>query len=93
MICHVGPGKPVPIALLAAAVRFNTMLGVLIAAVGVMPLSASGCGPTGWTAISLATVATYADGEYRPTLHVAAYSEPKNSIRVEPLPRHFGIVP
>ena len=69
------------------------MLGVLIAAVGVMPLSASGGGSTGWTAISLATVATDADGEYRPTLHVAAYSEPKNRIRVTPLLRHFGIVP
>jgi len=41
------------------------VLALLIAAVGVMPLSTPGRGSTCRAAVALATVATDADGEYR----------------------------
>ena len=75
LICHVSLGSPLPIALLAAAVCLSAVLALLIAAVGVMPLSPPGCGSTSRAAVALATVATGADSEYRPTLRAATYSK------------------
>jgi hypothetical protein len=88
LICHASLESPLPIALLATAVCLSAVLALLIAVVSVVSLSTSGCGSTCRAAVALATVATDADGEYRPTLRVATYSEPKNSIHVNP-----GIMP
>jgi hypothetical protein len=93
MICHVSLGSPLPIALLAAAVCFSAALALLIAAVGAMPLSTPDCRSTCWAAVALATVATGADSEYRPTLRVDTYSQPKNSIHFNARRRHSGIMP
>jgi len=46
-------------------VCLSAVLALLIAAVGVMPLSTPGRGSTCRAAVALATVATDADGEYR----------------------------
>jgi hypothetical protein len=89
----VSLGSPLPIALLAAAVCLSALLASLIAAVGVMPLSTPDCGSTCWAAVALATVATDADSEYRSTLQVATYSQPKNSIHVNARTSHSGIMP
>ena len=93
LICHGRPARPLPIAPLAAAVRLSAFLTLLIAAVGLVPLSAPGRGSTRWPAIALATVAADADSEYRPALRVATYSQPKNSIPVNARMGHSEIMP
>jgi hypothetical protein len=89
----VSLGNPLPIALLAAAVYLSAVLALLIASVGVMPLSTPDCGSACWAAVALATVATDADSKYRTTFPLATYSQPKNSIDGSGRMRHSGIMP
>ena len=93
LICHVSLGSPLPIALLAAAVCLSAVLALLIAAVGVMPLSPPGCGSTSRAAVALATVATDTDCEYGPAIRVTANPKPKNSVLVDVHIGHKEIMP
>jgi hypothetical protein len=72
--------------------RLSALPALLIAAVGVAPLSAP-CREFPGRNIALATVATNANSEYRPALRVATYPQPKNSIPVNARMGLSGIMP